>query len=45
MREWPDFHVNGWHGCNFPESWPPMIMDAVTSVYVLSIQDEVEAVL
>lgn len=44
MSDWPDFHVNGWHGCSFPKCWPPMIMDAVTSIYVLSIQDQAEAI-
>jgi hypothetical protein len=42
MREWPDFHVNGWHGLTMPVCWPPMLMDAVQSVYVMSIQDQVE---
>lgn len=43
MREWPDFHVNGWHGLTMPECWPVALMDAVTSIYVMSIQAEVEA--
>lgn len=42
MTEWPDFHVNGWHGCEFPACWPGHLMDAVMSIYVLSIQDQVE---
>lgn len=42
MREWPGFHVNGWHGCRFPECWPVALMDAVTSIYVMSIQGQGE---
>ena len=42
MTEWPDFHVNGWHGLTMPECWPARLTDAVTSIYVLSIQDQVE---
>lgn len=42
MREWPDFHVNGWHGCRFPECWPAYLMDAVQSVYVQSLQGQGE---
>ncbi|NCC04924.1 MAG: hypothetical protein EOM37_12990 [Proteobacteria bacterium] len=42
MREWPGFEVRGWHGCEFPECWPVALMDAVESVYVMSIQDHVE---
>jgi hypothetical protein len=37
MTEWPDFHVNGWHGCEFPACWPGHLMDAVQSVYLQSI--------
>ena len=40
QAEWPDFHVNGWHGCRFPPCWPGHLMDAVQSVYVMSIQDQ-----
>lgn len=40
LAEWPDFHVNGWHGCEFPACWPLTLMDAVTSIYVMSIQDQ-----
>lgn len=43
MNEWPDFHVNGWHGCEFPACWPGHLMDAVQSVYVQSLQGEVDA--
>lgn len=43
MTEWPGFHVNGWHGLTMPECWPVALMDAVTSIYVMSIQAEVEA--
>ncbi len=45
MREWPAFEVRGWYGCRFPECWPAALIDAVQSVYVMSIQDqgEVEA--
>ena len=42
MREWPGFEVRGWHGCEFPACWPGHLSDAVTSIYVLSIQDQVE---
>ena len=42
MTEWPDFHVNGWHGCEFPACWPGHLMDAVQSVYVQSLQDQGE---
>lgn len=42
MREWPGFHVNGWHGLTMPECWPVALMDAVQSVYVMSIQDQGE---
>ena len=42
MTEWLDFHVNGWHGLTMPECWPARLTDAVTSIYVLSIQDQVE---
>jgi hypothetical protein len=38
MREWPGFEVVGWYGCRFPECWPAHLMDAVQSVYVMSIQ-------
>ena len=45
QAEWPDFHVNGWHGLTMPLCWPVALQDAVQSVYVMSIQDqgEVEA--
>jgi hypothetical protein len=39
MREWSDFHVNGWHGLTMPECWPVALMDAVQAVYVQSLQD------
>ena len=42
MREWPDFHVNGWHGLTMPLCWPAHLMDAVQSVYVMSIQEQGE---
>jgi hypothetical protein len=38
--EWQGFHVNGWHGCEFPACWPVTLQDAVTSIYVMSIQDQ-----
>lgn len=38
--EWPDLRVNGWHGCDYPESWPGDVRIAVQSVYVMSIQDQ-----
>lgn len=41
--EWPDFHVNGWHGLAMPECWPVALMDSVQSIYVMSIQDQGEA--
>jgi len=43
QAEWPGFHVNGWHGLTMPESWPVVLMDAVESVYVQSLQDQGEA--
>jgi hypothetical protein len=43
QAEWPGFEVRGWYGLTMPECWPPMLMDAVTSIYVLSIQDQGEA--
>ncbi|HCU70110.1 MAG TPA: hypothetical protein DGF30_13050 [Desulfomicrobium sp.] len=43
MCEWPDFEVRGWYGCRFPECWPVALQDAVQSVYVMSIQGEVDA--
>lgn len=45
QTEWPAFEVRGWYGCRFPECWPAALQDAVTSIYVLSLQDqgEVEA--
>ena len=43
QAEWPTFHVNGWHGLTMPESWPVVLMDAVESVYVQSLQDQGEA--
>lgn len=43
QAEWSDFHVNGWHGLTMPECWPPMLMDAMQSIYVMSIQVEVDA--
>ena len=43
MREWPGFEVRGWHGLTMPECWPVALMDAVQSVYVMSIQDQGEA--
>lgn len=42
QAEWPGFHVNGWHGLTMPECWPSQLMDAVQSVYVMSIQDQGE---
>lgn len=38
--DWPDFRVNGWHGCDYPQSWPADMCLAVQSVYVQSIQDQ-----
>jgi len=38
--EWPELRVNGWHGCDYPESWPGDVRIAVQSVYVMSIQDQ-----
>lgn len=43
QTEWPDFHVNGWHGCEFPACWPVELMDAVQSIYVMSIQNQGDA--
>ncbi|NCC85581.1 MAG: hypothetical protein EOM03_15855 [Clostridia bacterium] len=40
QAEWPTFHVNGWHGLTMPECWPVALMDAVQSIYILSIQDQ-----
>lgn len=40
MVEWPAFTVKGWHGCDYPESWPSDVLIAVQTVYVMSIQDE-----
>lgn len=42
MREWPGFEVVGWYGCRFLECWPAHLMDAVTSIYVQSLQDQGE---
>lgn len=42
QAEWSDFHVDGWHGLTMPECWPVALMDAVQTIYVLSIQDHVE---
>jgi hypothetical protein len=42
QAEWPGFHVNGWHGLTMPECWPVALMDAVQTVYVMSIQDQGE---
>jgi hypothetical protein len=43
MTEWPDFHVNGWHGLTMPECWPVALRCVVQSVYVQSLQDQGEA--
>lgn len=43
QAEWPGFEVRGWHGCRFPECWPVHLSDAVQSVYVQSLQGEVDA--
>ncbi|NCD25801.1 MAG: hypothetical protein EOL86_09465 [Deltaproteobacteria bacterium] len=43
QAEWPGFKVNGWHGLAMPESWPVGFMDAVQSVYVLSLQESTDA--
>jgi hypothetical protein len=40
QAEWPGFEVRGWHGLTMPECWPVRLMNAVTSVYVLSVQDQ-----
>lgn len=40
IGEWPDFRVNGWHGCDYPESWPSDVRIAVQSIYIMSIQDQ-----
>lgn len=39
MAEWPDFHVNGWCGCEFPACWPAHLMNAVQAVYAMGLQD------
>ena len=36
--EWKEFYVNGRHGLVMPDTWPPAFMEAVQSVYVLSLQ-------
>lgn len=38
QKEWPGFSVRGWHGCRYPEEWPPDMCVAVQTVYVVSIQ-------
>jgi hypothetical protein len=43
QAEWPDFEVRGWYGCRFPECWPAALQDAVTSIFIQSIQDQGEA--
>ena len=43
QAEWPDFHVNGWHGCGLPARWSVELMDAATSIYAQSIQDQGDA--
>ncbi|MDO9582708.1 MAG: hypothetical protein Q7J24_06320 [Desulfomicrobium sp.] len=40
QAEWPGFEVRGWHGLTMPECWPVRLMDAVTTTYVMSIQDQ-----
>lgn len=40
QAEWPGFEIRGWHGLTMPECWPVALMDAVESVYVMSIQDQ-----
>lgn len=42
QAEWPGFHVNGWQGLTMPECWPVALMDAVQTIYVMSIQDQME---
>lgn len=37
------FEVRGWHGCRFPETWPGYLMEAVQTIYVLSLYEPVGA--
>jgi hypothetical protein len=32
------FKIKGWHGLDFPESWPESVKDSLMSVYCLALQ-------